>query len=322
MFTTPIQRLQADFCRNSLYVKREDLIPLYLGGNKVRKAVLFFADLAEQDCDWVVTYGSESSNHCRVVANMAAAQGIGCTIITARGGEAGANRKLIELFGAQIIPCDVSAVGEVIEGALKTLVRSGKRPYFIPGGGHGKLGTEAYVSAYREICAFEADQGVHFDYIFCASGTGTTQAGLVCGQLLAGDEREIVGISIARKNPRGKGVVLAAIEEYLGGGGTLNPGGRLKFVDDYTLAGYGHYNDDILATIREVLCREGIPLDRIYTGKAFWGMKEYIGQNQIADKRILFIHTGGTPLFFDAILESAEGGMDYEHFGSKLRPEK
>ena len=30
---------------------------------------------------------------------------------------------------------------------------------------------------------------LHFDYIFFASGTGTTQAGLVCGQIMHGDER-------------------------------------------------------------------------------------------------------------------------------------
>jgi D-cysteine desulfhydrase len=46
----------------------------------------------------------------------------------------------------------------------------------------------------------------------------------------------------------------------------------------------------------------GIPLDPIYTGKAFWGMKEYIKDMQMAGKNILFIHTGGTPLFFDFLI--------------------
>lgn len=30
-------------------------------------------------------------------------------------------------------------------------------------------------------------------------------------------------------------------------------------------------------------------------------MKEYIKKNHIKDKKILFIHTGGTPLFFDKL---------------------
>ena len=47
--------------------------------------------------------------------------------------------------------------------------------------------------------------------------------------------------------------------------------------------------------------RFGIPLDATYTGKAFMGMTEYITENMIKNKNILFIHTGGTPLFFDCI---------------------
>lgn len=40
-------------------------------------------------------------------------------------------------------------------------------------------------------------------------------------------------------------------------------------------------------------------MDTTYTGKAYWGMKEHIKKYQITEKNILFIHTGGTPLFFD-----------------------
>ena len=71
------------------------------------------------------------------------------------------------------------------------------------------------------------------------------------------------------------------------------------------LGGYGNYNKEVIQTIKEVLIQEGIPLDTTYTGKAFWGMREYIRKNNIADKNILFIHTGGTPLFFDDLEELA-----------------
>ena len=43
----------------------------------------------------------------------------------------------------------------------------------------------------------------------------------------------------------------------------------------------------------------GIPLDSTYTGKAFRGMLSYLEENGIHGQKILFIHTGGTPLFFD-----------------------
>ena len=51
--------------------------------------------------------------------------------------------------------------------------------------------------------------------------------------------------------------------------------------------------------IKHELITDGIPLDSTYTGKAFWGMTQYLIDKNIKGKNILFIHTGGTPLFFD-----------------------
>ena len=47
------------------------------------------------------------------------------------------------------------------------------------------------------------------------------------------------------------------------------------------------------------MIRFGLPLDSTYTGKAFLGMKKYIDKERISGSHVLFIHTGGTPLFFD-----------------------
>jgi D-cysteine desulfhydrase len=72
------------------------------------------------------------------------------------------------------------------------------------------------------------------------------------------------------------------------------------FIDDYT-SGYGKDDKRVTETIETVLKTYGIPLDATYTGKAFMGMSKYILQHEIKDKNILFIHTGGTPLFFDTL---------------------
>jgi D-cysteine desulfhydrase len=48
-----------------------------------------------------------------------------------------------------------------------------------------------------------------------------------------------------------------------------------------------------------VITQHGIPMDSTYTGKAFAGMADYLKRFSIVEKNILFIHTGGTPLFFD-----------------------
>lgn len=299
---TPIVKLLSK--ENELYIKRDDLFPFSFGGNKARKAVYFFKEIDAGSYDCVVTYGSGSSNHCRVVSNMAAARGMKTYIISPEEAMNDTfNSRMMEMFGAEITIVPVIQVHETIENKLQELKDQGLEPYFIAGGGHGNLGTQAYVDVYDEIRNYERKEKIKFDYIFLASGTGTTQAGLVCGQLLHSDKKKIIGISIARKNPKGRQVVLDSIHEYLDEQETkvLNEeiDSNTIFVDTYTGNGYAQENERIIGTIAEVLKRYGIPLDSIYTGKAFTGMLKYIEENTIKDKKILFIHTGGTPLFFD-----------------------
>lgn len=293
---------------NHLWMKREDLIPFSFGGNKARKAQLFFQKIDKDNYDCVVTYGSGSSNHCRVVANECCKRGMSIYIISPEeASEPTFNSQMMEIFGAEVTMVPVTEVHDTIEAKLAELKATGRKPYFIEGGGHGNIGTEAYVQCYDEIREFEREVDIHFDYIFFASGTGTTHAGLVCGQLLHGDERKIIGISIARKNPRGRDVVLNSVRSYLGSRVTEEQIQEATiFIDDYT-SGYGKDDYRVIQTIELVLKKYGIPLDATYTGKAFMGMSEYITKEQISDKNILFVHTGGTPLFFDTLKKLSEG---------------
>lgn len=303
--STPIHKLKENLNNNTFFIKRDDLLPISFGGNKARKAVLFFEDIERVSADCVVTYGSSSSNHCRIIANIAAAKGLPCYIISPiESSHPTSNSKMVDLFGAIVEYCLVDEVKTAINRKLRELKVQGYKPYFIQGGGHGDFGTQAYVNAYEEILEYERTSGVFFDYIFHTSGTGTTQAGLVCGKILHGDKREIIGISNARRNPYGGKVVLDSVNSYLKSFNiTPVTTDSINFVDDYILEGYGSYNKQILVTIKSVLMNDGIPMDTTYTGKAFWGMKEFIRANGIFGKRILFIHTGGTPLFFEKLEE-------------------
>lgn len=300
---TPIYRI-GSVEGNELYIKREDFIPFSFGGNKARKAKLFFEKIDNGAYDCVVTYGSGSSNHCRVVANMAASRNLPCFIVCPEeASEKTYNSRLIEHFGAEFITCPVDKVHDTIENKLASLRAESYNPYFIAGGGHGNIGTQAYVECYEEILRYEKQSGFKFDYVFHASGTGTTQAGLVCGQLINREDRNIVGVSIARRNPRGKDVITDSVRDYLSANridfSNEDLERVIQFVDDYVGEGYGAYSDEIISVINEVMMRYGIPLDTTYTGKAFTGMLEYIRENNVTGKKILFIHTGGTPLYFD-----------------------
>lgn len=299
---TPLYEIDVDD-RNKYFIKRDDLIDFALGGNKARKLEYFLYDIKQKGCDYVVTYGSAQSNHCRITAAAAARLGLKCLLILAGSEEDftfEGNDIMYFLARANIKWCDVSAVSKTIDNEINKLKKQGYDPYFIPGGGHGNCGTHAYVEAYKEIEKQSEELGLNFDYIFTASGTGTTQAGLIAGKEILNGSEEIVGISIARKANRGIEVIKNSLISYYKEfyDKKLFNKNNINFDDSYIGKGYADIYEGIAETIKHMFSKNSIVLDPTYTGKAFYGMCEYIEKENICDKNILFIHTGGTPIFF------------------------
>ena len=76
-------------------------------------------------------------------------------------------------------------------------------------------------------------------------------------------------------------------------------GKKRSFLQMDMEGGYGAWSDQVAEKIRKVYETDGVYLDMTYTGKAFHGMMNYIREKNIRGKNILFLHTGGLPLFFD-----------------------
>ncbi|MFZ7133440.1 MAG: 1-aminocyclopropane-1-carboxylate deaminase/D-cysteine desulfhydrase [Eubacteriales bacterium] len=308
-YKPPIQKMRFTVGNNSFFIMRDDLIPFSFGGNKVRIAQQYFSDLDEKGCDCMVTFGSDTSNLCRVIANMSAAKGIPCYIIMPisdiQERPLSSNYKLINALGAIVIRCLDNAISDTVEKTLAMCAMDGFKPYYTHGDKFGKTNKktpiQAYVNAYEEIISFEQKSNINFDYIFHASGTGMTQAGLICGSILHNDNRNIIGVSIARCYEAGKKAIAEYVNCYYSKRLVSTKSTRITFIDDYVLGGYSKYNDDVIKIIQRVLMSDGIALDPIYTGKAFCGMEQYCIERNIKNKNILFIHTGGAPLFFDYV---------------------
>ncbi len=287
---------------NPIYLKRDDCLPYSFGGNKARIARKYFESIDKNNYDSVVTYGGPNSNLCRVVAEMASQRKIKCVTVMHGDGKTNSfNLELVRISGAQTVFCSVSQVSRVIDTELRRLRQEGYNPLFIPGGGQGVPGTRAYLECYDEIYEYERRAGFTFDYLFLPSGTGTTQGGLVCGKLLRGGTCDIVGISIARSAECSRAVILQNVKDFCAAE-------RLSFTeetiqravileDSYTGGGYaqGDYSETVLSVWRKYV----VPLDNTYTAKAFFGMTEYLKAHCISGKRVLFLHTGALPLFFD-----------------------
>ena len=310
LIRTPITQLRHNENSNQFFIKRDDLLPFSFGGNKVRIAEEYFKDMLQKDCNCIISYGSSKSNLNRVIANMSRAEGIPCYVISPEDinpeTQATFNSILVKDTGAIIISCSRDNIADTVESVINQCMNDGLTPYYINGDKYGKGNKEvpvrAYIKAYDEILEYEKNAGIEFDYIFHASGTGMTQAGLICGKMISGNNKKIIGISIARNYEIGAKAIEDSIYSYFKESTLQDVDSDITFIDRYVCGGYGKYNNCIISTIQSVFNTEGIALDTTYTGKAFWGMTEYIKENGIYNKNILFIHTGGSPLFFDDLL--------------------
>lgn len=300
---------------NRIFVMREDLIPFALGGNKVRIADEFFLDMKQKGCDTMIAYGNVRSNLCRVIANQCYIERIPCYIIcsleeddqTVRTN----NSRLMKLLDAKLVFCDKQNIAETVEGLMEELKAEGRKPYYIYGDkfGTGNEGTptRAYVKVMDMISEYERNTGSSFDYIFHASGTGSTQAGLICGAIVNSSKAKVMGVLISSRDYKRAwsiikdGMMSWFEDQKMDWKESYEE--QICLLDQYKKGGYGKYDQEIIDCIRQEFAKNSLPLDPVYTGKAFWGMQQYLIEKEIKNKKILFIHTGGTPLFYDALQE-------------------
>ena len=227
------------------------------------------------------------------------------------------NERLVRESGAEIICCRPDRVKETVEAVFAKSRARGEKPYYIFGDSTGRGNEAALMRAsyleYAEIEAFEKQEGISFDHIVLTVGTCMTVSGFACALAGAQARTRLVGISAAR----GREACLKKIAEcaacFAGqggkdceetsGGAQMACGRPMHFelpviLDEYLCGGYGKYDEVIERVIRACPKNYGIPLDPVYTGKAFYGMLEEIRAGRLSGD-ILFIHTGGYPIYLD-----------------------
>jgi len=281
-----------------LYVKRDDLFPFVGGGNKARKIIGFVKQADAAGCDALVTTGGVQSNHARVTALHAAARGWRCRLVL--HGEPGVlqnprgNLLLMLLVGAEVMVVSPDGISQALGTIQRELVAEGHRPLVIPGGGHSLTGALAYVEAVSELRGQCDELEWYPDWLILASGTGTTQAGLVVGLEQLGWSMNVVGISIARRNPRGEEIVEEACRELREHLGLYGRRKEVSFRDEWVGEGYEKAGPQVWASIRLAAALDGLVLDPTYTGKAFSAVTDMIESGEITrGARVLFWHTGG-----------------------------
>ena len=304
---TPLEYLPrfSDYIGRDIFIKRADVTPLAMGGNKLRKLEFLAADALREGADTLVTAGAIQSNHVRQTAAVAAKLGLHCVALlenpmgtTAENYLSNGNRLLLDLFNTQVEMCDALTDPNAQLAELATrLEAQGFRPYVIPVGGSNALGALGYVESALEI-AQQCEGAVSISSVVVASGSAGTHAGLAVGLEQVMPDAELIGVTVSRKVADQLPKVVT-LQQEVARSLELTASAGITLWDDYFAPAYGIPNDDGMEAVKLLARLEGILLDPVYTGKAMAGLIDGINQKRFKDEGpILFIHTGGAPALF------------------------
>lgn len=291
-----------------LCFKRDDLMSLGMGGNKVRSLEFWLGEALSRGCDTILVGGLPQSNLCRLTAAACAKAGLSCIIVhnaaqPAHGSVPQGNALLNRLMGVQTLYCgpvDEHRRMGFIRQQAASLCSLGKKPYIIGDPVTGALG---YVAAALELCA-QAGRltlQVPLRHIFISASAGPTETGLLFGLCLTGgvtvhlvsvEYDEATFWSIADE-------IFAGLEQRLGIRPPLRPREIARFYGQYLGNGYGVPTPGALDAVRTLARAEGIFVETVYNAKVLHGLLDQAHQGALPpDEGVCFYHTGGTPALF------------------------
>ena len=293
IFPTPIHRLDriSRLLNTNVYIKRDDLCGLGLGGNKTRKLEYLLADAMQKKAEIVFTTGGAQSNHAMLTAAAAGKLGLKAILVLKKRGvtECLGNQLLEHLMGTDVRFVDTDSYDDIYAEMDRIGDALGKSYYKIPCGGSNALGAIGYVECAKEI----RDSGLHFDHLFCAEGSGGTMAGLALGAKLFLPGTKVHGMMVDTDpfdeiTPRLMREAAALLEE------DVSISGDDFHLRDMCGPGYAIPSEEGNAAVRLLASEEGVFLDPVYTGKAFAGLVAMAREGAFRpEDRVLFLHSGG-----------------------------
>ena len=293
---TPIEalpRLSRNLAGPQLFIKRDDLTGLGLGGNKTRKLEYLAADALAKGAKTLISTGAVQ------VAAAAAKLGLGCHLVLAgtEPTEAQGNLLLDKLSGAQIFFTNKANRDQELQERFQQAEQAGLKPYLIPYGGSNPIGALGYLNAMREL----SEQRLAPDWIVFATSSGGTQAGMILGAHLTGFQGKILGISIEFNADRFSAQIANLVNQTakeLGYGWSVTSD-EVLINDAYCKAGYGVLTSAEIEAVNLFANTEAILLDPVYTGRAAAGLIDLIRKGFFKpEEKVLFWQTGGTPALF------------------------
>lgn len=320
-YPTPLhklERLSAELGVN-IYLKRDDLSGVStFGGNKMRKLEYLLGDALAQGADTVFTYGATQSNHAMQTVAAACKCGLHpvlylVSVVEPDKETLRANLLLDYIYGAevhivQMEPGEEEADAEARSFAMgaehvERLRAEGKHPYDVPMGGASPVGSVGFAGGFVELEEQCAAAGIKPDYLYHASGTGGTLAGLAAGRALLGADMRIVSVAVSPKDEGYEARTADLANRALGVIGASNDvrvsAEDLQVERGYFAPGYEIPNEWGNGAIRRLARTEGVLMDTVYSGKAFGGLLDHIERGIVPQgSTVVFWHTGGATALF------------------------
>lgn len=256
---------------------RLDLLHPEISGNKWFKLKYNLEAAREAGQHTILTFGGAWSNH--IVATAAACQQAGFHAIGIIRGEAPPPDQLSSTLRlAADYGMELHYISREDYRRKEQTDWHSRFPncYIIPEGGHNGAGARGC----QEILTLAPT--LDFTHILCATGTGTTLAGIINS---AQADQQVIGISVLKGATSLNETVASLLQPHHA---------PWTLLHDFHLGGYARTPPLLIQFINNFYQETQIPLDIIYTGKMMHAFRELCLQSYFpAGSRILLIHTGG-----------------------------
>ncbi len=329
---TPLEsltRLSATLGGPMIWVKRDDMTGLALGGNKTRKLEYLLGAAKAEGATVVMTTAGAASNYLRMTAAATRKAGMRPVLFIRGTGEEPIQGNLLlnRIVGAEMRFINVTdpwspEARTLMDAAAAELEQQGERVYVMAiQNTHAPLAALGYVNAALELYQQLLAQGVQASHLFTPTGSGVTQAGLILGAKLLNWPLQVVGMAGAPNTAEGHrrriAEMVTAAGNLLDIDVTIAPD-EVIVEDTYAGVSYGKATSGVVEAIRLCGEQEGLLLDPVYSGKAMHGLLSWIMQGKLrVGDQVVFLHTGGAPNLFTQAESLAEGLAQLEREENK-----
>ena len=288
---SPIQKINHPLFKQKgleFYIKRDDLIHQDISGNKWRKLKFNIEKLKANKYDGLLTFGGAYSNHIAATAATGKLLNVK-TIGIIRGDELTPQSNLTlqkaHQNGMQLVFVNRSKYAERYE----RLYHQELRAEF----GNVLIVEEGGANYYGMIGCGEILKEIDFtpDYIYSASGTGTTVAGLISSS----DTTKIVSVPVFKNGDFIKDEIKNLLKHFFLDKEIFDAKMNLLSLNlNSHFGGYGKFNTELIDFINQFYELTNIKLDQIYTGKMMHALMSDVKQNKFKQgDKIVALHTGG-----------------------------